>query len=286
MRNLSIRIFENPQFGEVRVTEIDGKIYFAGIDAAKALGYADPDKALSDHCRNVAKHHIPADCGMQEISIISESDLGRLIAKSDLPGAEDFKSWILDKILPSIYGEIVSVALTVSSGAVGRQALLMAQDIISRQTQRIWILEEQIEQLKNKLQKNESWEQEQRISKTVLFTTNFREFADSYFVPKPENHTDVFSPPDKGYFNTFIRKKDSFEKFRKTLFFKQRKNYTVQKFKQHIERWCRDRGYQLNPESMITDRANGRIIKKKGEYGKSEEFFYIADSGEEYGVNE
>jgi prophage antirepressor-like protein len=283
MRNLSIRIFENPRFGEVRVSEIDGKIYFAGIDAAKGLGYADPEKALSDHCRIVAKRHILADCGIQEILVIPESDLRRLVSKSNLPGANDFESWITDEILPIIYSETASRALLSTHDATVRQAILMATDITGRLFRRarklkeqIGDLEERIERLENKSQKKESREQEQRISKTVLFETNFCEFADSYFVPMPDSCTDAFSPAHEGYFNTFIDKREAFEKFRKTLFFKQRKNFTIQKFKEYIEIWCKPRGYRLNPESLITDRANNRIIKRKD--GKSREFIYISDS--------
>lgn len=48
-----LKIFENPEFGEIRTTEIDGKPYFCGSDVAKALGYANVSKALKDHCKGV-----------------------------------------------------------------------------------------------------------------------------------------------------------------------------------------------------------------------------------------
>ena len=35
-----LKIFQNPEFGTVRTIEIEGKIHFAGIDVAKALGYS------------------------------------------------------------------------------------------------------------------------------------------------------------------------------------------------------------------------------------------------------
>ena len=35
-----LRIFENPEFGEVRTAIIDEKVYFAGVDIARALGIA------------------------------------------------------------------------------------------------------------------------------------------------------------------------------------------------------------------------------------------------------
>ena len=46
-----LKIFENEEFGQVRVIEIDEKPYFAGSDIAKALGYAIPHKAVQTHCK-------------------------------------------------------------------------------------------------------------------------------------------------------------------------------------------------------------------------------------------
>ena len=45
-----LQIFNNPDFGEVRTLEENGKVLFCGSDVAKALGYAVPRKALFDHC--------------------------------------------------------------------------------------------------------------------------------------------------------------------------------------------------------------------------------------------
>jgi prophage antirepressor-like protein len=98
-----IQIFNNPQFGEVRVAEIGGKTYFVGIDVARALGYQKPNDAITRHCRASVKHGVTDNLGrIQETTIISEGDIYRLAAKSELPGAEAFESWIFDEVLPSI----------------------------------------------------------------------------------------------------------------------------------------------------------------------------------------
>ena len=49
------RIFEDPQFGEIRAIAEGGMILFCGSDVALALGYSNPRKALSDHCKGVTK---------------------------------------------------------------------------------------------------------------------------------------------------------------------------------------------------------------------------------------
>lgn len=41
VNELQTQIFKNPEFGEVRVVEIDGEPWFIGKDVADALGYSD-----------------------------------------------------------------------------------------------------------------------------------------------------------------------------------------------------------------------------------------------------
>lgn len=51
-----LKVFENEEFGKVRMAEIDGKPYFCGSDVASALGYKRPNDAVSAHCRATAKN--------------------------------------------------------------------------------------------------------------------------------------------------------------------------------------------------------------------------------------
>lgn len=97
-----LKIFENPEFGEIRTIEENGKVLFCGSDIAKALGYKNPSKALSDHCKGVTKRYTPTASGKQEMNFIPEGDIYRLAAKSELSGAERFESWIFDEVIPSI----------------------------------------------------------------------------------------------------------------------------------------------------------------------------------------
>ena len=100
--NDNLRIFENEEFGKVRTIEENDKILFCGSDVARALGYINSRKALSDHCKGVTKRDTPTNGGMQEMSFIFEGDVYRLIAHSKLPNAEKFESWVFDEVLPSI----------------------------------------------------------------------------------------------------------------------------------------------------------------------------------------
>lgn len=97
-----LQIFNNPEFGKIRTLEEGERVLFCGSDVAKALGYTNPSKALSDHCKGVTKRYTPTKSGTQEMSFIPESDLYRLVFSSKLPTAEKFTDWVTDEILPTI----------------------------------------------------------------------------------------------------------------------------------------------------------------------------------------
>lgn len=99
---MELQTFNSTQFGELRTAEIEGKIYYCGNDVARALGYTNPRKALNDHCKGVTKRDTPTNGGVQPLSFIPEGDVYRLTARSKLPQAEKFESWVFDEVLPQI----------------------------------------------------------------------------------------------------------------------------------------------------------------------------------------
>ena len=101
MENM-IQVFENKEFGKVRTVEENGKVMFVASDVAKALGYSRPADAITAHCKGSAKHRLPTNGGMQDLKIIPEGDVYRLITHSKLPAAEKFESWVFDEVLPAI----------------------------------------------------------------------------------------------------------------------------------------------------------------------------------------
>lgn len=96
-----ILIFNNEEFGSVRIVDIDGKTYFVGKDVANSLGYSNPRDAISRHCKGVVKHDSFKEGG-QEVALLSEGDIYRLIIKSKLSSADKFERWIFDEIIPTI----------------------------------------------------------------------------------------------------------------------------------------------------------------------------------------
>ena len=97
-----IEVFTKAEFGELRTVNVGDKIMFVASDVAKALGYSRPADAITAHCKGSVKRRLPTNGGMQELKIIPEGDVYRLITHSKLPAAEKFESWVFDEVLPSI----------------------------------------------------------------------------------------------------------------------------------------------------------------------------------------
>ena len=95
-------VFNNCEFGSIRVIEQNGNYLFCGKDIAKALGYQRTADAISAHCKGVCVLPTPSAGGVQNTKFITEGDIYRLIAHSKLPSAERFERWVFDEILPSI----------------------------------------------------------------------------------------------------------------------------------------------------------------------------------------
>ncbi len=97
-----LQVFNNAQFGEIRMIEEDGKVLFCAKDIATALGYAVPKDAITAYCKGAVKRRLLTNGGEQDAKFIPEGDVYRLITHSKLPGAEQFESWIFDEVLPAI----------------------------------------------------------------------------------------------------------------------------------------------------------------------------------------
>lgn len=97
-----LQIFNNEEFGQVRTVEIDGKPYFVANDVARALGYATPKDAVTRHCKGALKRRYLTEGGRQEMKMIPEGDMYRLITHSKLESAERFEAWVFDEVLPTL----------------------------------------------------------------------------------------------------------------------------------------------------------------------------------------
>lgn len=152
----NVQIFSNPLFGKIRTVIINNKIHFVAVDIAKALGYKNTNDAISKHCRWVAKCEVPhpqSKTKAIEVNAIPEGDIFRLAANSELPGAEEFESWIFDEVLPQINhtGGYIPNNDTDSEEDILAKAVLIAQKTIERKNKVIADKNKQLEEQKPKV---------------------------------------------------------------------------------------------------------------------------------------
>lgn len=105
MENKQVQVFNNVEFGDVRVIMQDEQPWFVGKDVASVLGYTNTRKALLDHVDNEDKNTVTirdGNKGNPNQVIINESGLYSLIMSSKLPSAKQFKHWVTSEILPTI----------------------------------------------------------------------------------------------------------------------------------------------------------------------------------------
>ena len=99
-----LRIFDSPEFGQVRTMMIDGEPWFVGKDVADILEYQNSPKAIRDHVDEEDKltERIVMSGQNREAILINESGLYSLILSSKLPNAKKFKHWVTSDVLPAI----------------------------------------------------------------------------------------------------------------------------------------------------------------------------------------
>jgi len=92
-------------FGEsrIRIVTIDGQPWFVAKDACAAMTVVNTHRALSalaDDEKGIQRLNTPG--GPQNLSVVSESGLYKLILRSDKPEAKRFQDWVTRDVLPAI----------------------------------------------------------------------------------------------------------------------------------------------------------------------------------------
>ena len=121
-----IKIFNNPEFGEIRTVMIEGEPWFVGKDVCQALGYADTYSGVRKNVDAEDKRGCPvgSTSGTQETTVINESGLYSLIFGSKLQSAKKFKKWVTSEVLPSIRKTGVYGQVQIPQTTDGKIALL------------------------------------------------------------------------------------------------------------------------------------------------------------------
>ena len=140
-----LKMFQSPEFGQVRTALKNGEVMFCATDVAKCLGYQNPQKAIRDHCKSAGVNEMvtPTNGGMQKVKFITKGNVIRLVANSTLPQAEKVESWIFDEVIPQVLetGGYIATTESDTPEEIMARALMVAQDTLKRRDERIKSLE-------------------------------------------------------------------------------------------------------------------------------------------------
>jgi len=82
-----------------------GEPWWVATDVCRELGHVNAPQAISRHCKKdgISKQYTIDKMGrQQEVMLINEANLYRLINRSNTLHAETFQDWVCEEVLPSI----------------------------------------------------------------------------------------------------------------------------------------------------------------------------------------
>lgn len=98
-----LEVFSNEQYSIRTVAGDDGEPRFVAADIARALEYRDAANmiaSLEEDEKGTATTSTPG--GEQEMSVITEAGLYRILGSARKPKAKPFQRWLFHEVLPSI----------------------------------------------------------------------------------------------------------------------------------------------------------------------------------------
>jgi len=135
----------------IRVVPTKGEPWFVAADVCKALEIVNPRtaiKCLEQSERDVQPFYTRG--GNQNLNIISESGLYKLIMRSDKPQAKPFQNWVTQVVLPAIRrdGGYIKDEEKVATGEMSEdEFILKAMTMLKMKSERLEAVVE--EHLKN-----------------------------------------------------------------------------------------------------------------------------------------
>lgn len=103
METSVVQTFSHEEFGEIRTVIINGEICFVVADACKILDIKNPSQAIAnfpDDEKGICTIYTLG--GPQQMNVVTEPGLYRLIFMSRKPNAKKFQRWVFHEVLPQI----------------------------------------------------------------------------------------------------------------------------------------------------------------------------------------
>lgn len=100
----NIQIFKNENFGEVRVTEVNGEPMFCLVDVCRVLDLSNPRQVRARLADAVISNYPIVDSlgREQNATFINEDALYDVIFDSRKPEARVFRKWVTSDVLPTL----------------------------------------------------------------------------------------------------------------------------------------------------------------------------------------
>lgn len=146
MLSNQIKVFNSPQFGQVRTAGTSDNPQFCLADICKALDLHPNvvrQRLNDDVC---STYPITDSLGREQVAnFVNEDGLYDVILDSRKPEAKQFRKWVTSEVLPSIRktGGYIASSAEDSPEEIMARALLVAQDTIKRKEERLHLLERQ-----------------------------------------------------------------------------------------------------------------------------------------------
>lgn len=103
MESNAMKIFSNPEFGDIRTEIINGEPWFCLSDVCKALELTNPSIVKQRlNAKGLSTAYTLTAGGKQELLFINEANLYKTIFQSRKESAERFTDWVAGEVLPSI----------------------------------------------------------------------------------------------------------------------------------------------------------------------------------------
>jgi anti-repressor protein len=146
----AIKIFSNEQFGEVRTATIEsGDPLFCLADICNILDIKNVSQAKTRLNQNgvITNEVIDSMGRTQDAIFVTESNLYKLAFQSRKKEAEQFTEWVTSEVLPSIRksGGYIMTKEEDSAEIIMARAILVANEAMGRQKERIAALEKEKE---------------------------------------------------------------------------------------------------------------------------------------------
>jgi prophage antirepressor-like protein len=155
----AIKIFESPEFGQVRtICSEKGGVYFCLSDLCKVLDLQQRDVVRRLEDEVVSTHPIQDSLGRtQQANFVCENGMYDVILDSRKPIAKKFRRWIVNDVLPSIRetGGYIATSSQDSDEDILQRALLIAQRKIAEKEERNKELQSRNSQLIQQTEKQE-----------------------------------------------------------------------------------------------------------------------------------